>query len=404
LSPLLAHDEALPQRDLLLDTKRVAEVLQRRLNTGPLARCEVIRVKYRVGESLRVRYRVEASGRQHDISCRVFPAGRSESAYGRALENAVDIGPVRPIGWEPDLEAVFWTFPNDRKLRLDAMAELRAVLGARLRRVELVAYAPEKSATLRCAGETGPLAYAKLYADGGAVRTHRMHERLAGIGVRVPLVLAQSRDDMVLLEPLPGRPLAELAGAELVDGHRLLGRAVAGLHRLPPPDGVRFCRLDVARLGAAADVIARARPDVATQAQELATRLAVTANGAEPNACLHGDLHPKNALLEGGYVGLVDLDQTSGGPPAADVGSVLAGLRYARFAEGLAAARAAALADAFLTGYGAVRPLPPRSELRWHTAAALLAERALRAVNRIRPNGLAYLRPLLADGSSLLDD
>jgi len=38
--------------------------------------------------------------------------------------------------------------------------------------------------------------------------------------------------------------------------------------------------------------------------------------------------------------------------------------------------------------YAAVRPLPSPTSLRWHTAAALLAERAWRAVNRLRLPGL----------------
>jgi hypothetical protein len=40
--------------------------------------------------------------------------------------------------------------------------------------------------------------------------------------------------------------------------------------------------------------------------------------------------------------------------------------------------------------------------IHWHTAAALLAERALRAVNRVRPEGLARLRELLAVASDVL--
>jgi aminoglycoside phosphotransferase len=404
---LLAHDTALPQRDLLLDPQRVAAVVQRRLRLArplELTRCEIVRIKYRVGESLRVRYRIAAGGAVHDLACRVFPAGRSEAAYRRALEDAVEAGPLRPVGWAPELETVFWTFPNDRKLRPAAVSELPTLLGTSVRTLRLVAYAPEKSATLRCDGEGGALAYAKLYADGGAVRPRRVHETLAGTTVRVPRALVcPPRADTLLLAPLPGRPLSDLTGAELVEGYRLLGGAVAGFHQLRPPGGERFRRFDSARMRAAATLIARARPDAATQARKLATRLAGIQDGAEADVCLHGDLHPKNALVDSGRVGLVDLDQTVGGPPSADVASVLAGLRYARIAEGLHRACEIELAEVFLAGYGAVRPLPPPNALRRHTAAALLAERALRAVNRIRPNGLAHLRALLADAASLLD-
>ena len=45
----------------------------------------------------------------------------------------------------------------------------------------------------------------------------------------------------------------------------------------------------------------------------------------------------------------------------------------------------------FLSGYAERRPLPTASSLAWHTAAALLAERALRAVNRVNRTALAHL-------------
>src|SRR5207244_1686859 len=45
--------------------------------------------------------------------------------------------------------------------------------------------------------------------------------------------------------------------------------------------------------------------------------------------------------------------------------------------------------------YRSVRALPPAHSLAWYTAAALLGERALRAVTRVRPRGLARLSTVL---------
>jgi tRNA A-37 threonylcarbamoyl transferase component Bud32 len=328
----------------------------------------------------------------------MYAGGRSEAAFARAEEQTLASGPLRPVGWAPELETVFWTFPNDRKLRLEALAEL---VGSDVRAVQLVAYAPEKCATLRLDGGRRALAYAKVYAEGGAERPRALYRRLAGAPVRVPAVLA-SRQDTILLEPLPGRPLATLTGARLVEGHRLLGHALAALHRLTPPEGLRFRRLESGRMPAAAELIARACPEAAGEAHALADRLECAGDGG-PDAWLHGDLHPKNVLVDGDRVGLVDLDQGGAGPAAADLGSVLAGLRYSRVVDNLDARRADELARAFLAGYAAERPLPAEDDLRRYTAAALLAERALRAVNRIRPAGLARLRPLLTDATELLD-
>jgi Ser/Thr protein kinase RdoA (MazF antagonist) len=393
---LLAPDPVLPQRDTLLDGEAVARVLAQRL--GPVRACEVVRAKYRVGESIRVRYRVEAAGRDHEVACRGFAPGRSERAYRGALERAVQTGRLQPVGWAPELETVFWTFPNDRKLALrDLPAELAS---------NLVAYVPEKSATFRRDGDDGrPLTFLKVYAGDDVERAAAVHGGLRDAGVRVPRVLGWSLElRAVLVEALAGRPLADLAGGELAWAYALLGGALAHLHDLPPLDGERFRRLDPGRLTRVAALVATVRPDAAGAAEALAAELGRRRDDASSvPVCLHGDPHPRNVLLHDASVGLVDLDQVAGGPAAAELGSVLAGLRYARVAEGLPEARERRLAAAFLNGYAASRALPPAPALRWSTAAALLAERALRAVNRVRVAGLANLRPLLADARALLD-
>jgi Ser/Thr protein kinase RdoA (MazF antagonist) len=117
---------------------------------------------------------------------------------------------------------------------------------------------------------------------------------------------------------------------------------------------------------------------------------------------LHGDCHPKNALVDGGRLALIDLDQAGTGPAAADVGSYLARLRVARVVGRQTAAQEAAISTAFLAGYDAVRPQPPDDELRWHTAAALVAEQSVRAVNRVRPDVLAHLPAVLATAEEVL--
>jgi aminoglycoside phosphotransferase len=404
VTPLLAHDPALPQRDLLLDADRMAPNLERCLSLdGKLAldRCELARVKYRVGDSIRVRYRVEAGGRRHEVACRAFAAGRSEAAYRRACERVVVTGTLRPVAWSRELETVFWTFPNDRKLAVRELERLWELLGARLRRLRLVAYAPEKSLTMRCEGSNGPVAYAKLYADPAATRGFQIHRRLARGGIAVPRAVPLG-GHLLVLSPVPGRPVASLAGAELVAAHRALGETVARLHQLAPPDRFRLRRLDAERVVAAAELVSRIRPDLAREARLLAAALARPTT-READVCVHGDLHAKNTIVDGDRIALVDLDQTAGGPPSADVGSLLAGLRYARLVGTLDRETERACAGAFAASYASVRPLPEPAVLRRATAAALLAERAVRAVNRVRLDGLAALQPLLAEAGRLVD-
>ncbi len=115
---------------------------------------------------------------------------------------------------------------------------------------------------------------------------------------------------------------------------------------------------------------------------------------------LHGDCHPKNALVDGKQIGLVDLDQAGTGPAAADLGSLLARLHVDELVGGPSAAPLAAAVSA---GYAGVRPLPGDRSLQWHTAAALLAEQAMRAVNRVRLPVLDRLDALLDRTVAVLD-
>jgi Ser/Thr protein kinase RdoA (MazF antagonist) len=117
--------------------------------------------------------------------------------------------------------------------------------------------------------------------------------------------------------------------------------------------------------------------------------------------CLHGDVHLKNGLLQARRIALIDLDQVGVGPTAADLGSAIAGLRFSALV-GDEHARGARLQQALLDGYASMRELPAPDALRWHVAAALLSERALRAVNRIRPDGLVHLGAVLADAHDVL--
>jgi hypothetical protein len=175
-----------------------------------------------------VRYHVETGGRVYEVACRAFAPGRSAPAYRRAREQVVATGRLRPVGWAPELEAVFWTFPNDRKLRLRAVSELPVLLGPGLRALRLVAYAPEKSATLRCDGDDGAIAFAKLYAGDEAERTLLLHRRLIAARVAVPrplrrrprTVSSSSRRFSAVRSPRsPGRTSSGVIGSSAPPSH-----------------------------------------------------------------------------------------------------------------------------------------------------------------------------------------
>ena len=406
----LDRDPAVPQRDALLEPALVAERLQPLLGLG-IESCRQLRVKYRIGARLRVVHRVRANGATFDVAASTFPsAERSERAYAQGLERAV-VGPVPPVVHDAELRTVFWTFPNDRKIAglaaLMAPAPELSTLLPGWARSELASYAPEKAATVRCLDGRGrTLGFAKTYAGEEGARTRDVHEALAGELptddplLRLPRSLGySSRFRTLLVEAVDGSP--PLESAEPVPGYRSLGRGLARLHALTPPADARFCRADPDRLKAAAERIGIVRGDVAEAALRLARDLAPRLAGGE-DVCLHGDVNFRNALLQDGRVALIDLDQVAAGPAAAELGSVLAALRYGGVV-GLVRPRAVAeLSAAFLDGYAEVRRLPDESALRAYTAAALLGERSLRVVTRVRPEGLRRLPELLEEGRRVL--
>lgn len=406
--PALDLDPAVPQRDLLLDPALVAERLERALGFR-IDDCFQTRVKYRVGARLRLVHRLRTGSSTFDVAASTFPTvERSERAHAEAAGRAVTTGPVPPVALDRELSTVFWTFPNDRKLEYLAALTGPAPSLARLlpswSRSTLVAYAPEKAATVRCVDAAGrALAFAKTYAGKEGERTARVHERLTkelGTGdpeLRIPRAIAYSPTHRTLIvEAMAGRPPAE------PEDYRRLGRALARLHDVPATDGARFQRADPDRLAAAAGLIGLVRADVAEKARDLADEICSRLDGQAEATCLHGDVTVGNARLDNGRVVLIDLDQVAVGPAAAELGSVLAALRYAGLVGDLPPELVPQLSAALLAGYSERRTVPAESSLGTYTAGALLAERCLRVVTRVRPAGLRRLPDLLDHARELL--
>jgi Ser/Thr protein kinase RdoA (MazF antagonist) len=278
---------------------------------------------------------------------------------------------------------------------------------------QLVAYAPEKSATLACLDARGAIvAYAKVAASEPAEHDHARYRACcdAAIGnphLRLPRILDYiARYRLLLLEPMVGRRMNDPAGrSDGVEDASRLGAALAEFHAVMPTDAPAFTRFAPDRLSEARRLVVRVRPDVEESIDALLRKLiAQQPCESGPGVCLHGDVHPKNAIVTDRGVALIDVEDVAVGPAAADLGSFLAALVYLRCGGRLNARAHDAIAHAFLLGYEARRPLPTKSALTWHTAAALLVERIFRAVSRVRPLGLMYLPDLVNAACAILDE
>jgi aminoglycoside phosphotransferase len=416
LRPLLAPDQALPARELLLDAELALMLVRNCLGHpgGPrISACRRVKAKYRIGESLRVLFRVDVGETTHFVAARMFPAGRAASVHDEAQRHAVAGGPLHPIGLDEASGTVFWTFPNDRRIRhltalLQPRAEFDAALRGRWTESRLVAYAPERAATAQCLNAAGGvLGYAKAYSGDDGARSRAAHDRLVrelGTARELQLPRALAYDRLLLVEPLAGRPVGEFEAARRVEGYRKLGAALARLHSAPMELPEQFRRLEPSRLQQAGRLVGRARPELAALSGRLATELTARYRpDPDPAVCLHGDVNSRNWLLQDDRVALIDLDQMAMGPAAADLGGALAGLMYRDITHDWSGSEVRALSQALCAGYATIRPLPTRDSLRWHIAAALLAERALRAVTRFRVDGLWHLEALLTTALTHLE-
>ena len=416
----LAPDTALPQRDVLLDAAAAADRIARPLGGGRLMRidgCERLRVNYQIGKSLRVVYRVDAAGASWTISARAFREGRGQRAYQEARDASTSCAGVPPVFYDAAVDTVFWVFPNDRKLAgLAAVSSGDSSVSEGLplawQSTRLVAYAPEKSATLACLDDRRAIiAYAKVSAHDQSEHDFHRYRALEALVngrpfLRFPRALGyMPRLHLLHVEAIAGRRMDDPTGEHATEDAAGFGAALATLHSLPPVEAPALTRFAPDRLVVAQRLVVRVRPDVEGLVDALAGEL-ISRRPAEDDApvCLHGDVHPKNAIVTGREVALIDVEDLAIGPVAADVGSFLAGLFYLRRGGRLSAGKHREVTRAFLSGYASVRPLPPRPTLRWYTSAALLIERILRSVNRVRPLGLVHLPDLLRDARALLTD
>jgi Ser/Thr protein kinase RdoA (MazF antagonist) len=272
----------------------------------------------------------------------------------------------------------------------------------------LVDFYPEASAVVECLDDSGQVvAYAKVHAGDEGERTYRIQELLArraqGAWLRTARPLAYSKQFRTLVvEPIVGESVRRLKGARLLAGLRAYGAALAALHSVPVNDGTRDTRDALGRLLHRAGGIRMVRPDVEEAFVALLEDLRLRWGDASgERVFVHGDTNENNAILQGDRVALIDFDRTSVGSAGADLGNFLGLLRYYRILDLVTPQSERARAAAFLGGYSSVRPVPDRDSLRVHESAAL-AERAARAVTRLRARASQRIPSLLHEARELL--
>lgn len=416
-------DPRLPGRDILLDNDAMRQRLGHLLGvTGRVTVDDIrlVRAKYRPGESVRAVHRIQVRGQWYLVASRMRAEGGA-ALYREALAHAVAGEALRGVAFDGELQCVFWTFPNDRRLPVPgeplARHPLMRLFATDRLDIDIAGYAPERAVVHRVTdGLSGRvLGFAKRFAPGGSHTARAILDALAAANERaaapvlVPRVLGHdAAGELLVTDAVSGTHLNRLTDSSLEPAFVALGSAMARLHVLSMPAGLPVDDPYAApAVAEAVSMLALARPDVA----EPATRLAETLLACRPDddapVWIHGDLNSRNwlahcvsddrrATVAGGDVGLIDFDQSTAGPAGVDLGGVLAWMRTRTLLGEWTHARERTLEAALLRGYAGHRQTPSPAECHWYRAAALVVQRAVRAATRVRRRQLVIVPEMLA--------
>ena len=455
-------DPSLPGLATALDPLRMQVAFQQLLfgqdngnSTRPYAvfSCTIERVKYRASEKCVISYRLQiaerATGALHEqwFCARVFPTGCARSRYQKALDETLTppcFGAA--VMWLPPLEMVIWAFPNDRKIAgLPALIESanrdNGALGCLVaatwgpettieqHTTRLIHYVPEHTCTVRVQlaltnkkmkVPAKVTLFGKAYYDDGGAESYRLMQQLwtndacrqGQLQIAQPLAYDPATRILWQLG-LPGRTLLTYAlGSQTTEP--LLAEAahaVASLHRAALPCRRTTMQADLlALLPRSQALVSQRLPPLTSAVGTLVATLQSLAPcpASEPQATLHGDLHLQNFFVNeaappGQRLALIDLDNLSTGSPWHDLGSFCAALYYRGLLDGIAQSRIAQSLDRFLLAYAEQAPWPlNRAAINWYTAAALLNERAFRAITRLKEGRLELIAALIARANELL--
>ncbi|MCI1747478.1 MAG: aminoglycoside phosphotransferase family protein [Acidipropionibacterium sp.] len=241
-----------------------------------------------------------------------------------------------------DRRVAVWLYPDDpdlpglaRAASRDRMAELitelrlvgRPVSPSQLR-LHMIGYRPRRRAVLRVELNDPVRAfYVKVLRERVFDEVCSRHRMLLDAGVPAPRVLATTKDHLLILAELPGRPLARAlfdrvdpcTAEDLIGLLDTMPAEVAGLRRRPPwSEAIEHF----------AQMVATAMPSQAPRLEWMSTliqeSLAGVPEGDEPT---HGDFHEGQVHVAGGRVcGVLDVDTIGPGRRADDLACLVAHL------------------------------------------------------------------------------
>ena len=348
-----------------LDTGAMRGRLERMLwpdGGGAVGRVAVGKLLYRADGTCSLRYTAavggaDGRGREVTVGARVLPDADAAEAFRRDLESAVRAAAGHPllrglgaaVATDPAVPMTVHAFPIEPELPgLPAATDpvcaaelLMAALGraAAPCQVEVAHHPREGRCTLRYRAAGGGTVYAKIAPRVSAEPTAALRAVAAAApGLRVPQPLGAVPElGLSLQSEVAGTPWTALFRRPARPGQSTAAldacaRAAARLHACPVTiAGVRSAETDAAGLRRDLDLVRRVDADLAEDLAGCIDRALTAAGpvGPGPARLCHGDLTPRQIVLDGDIPGLVDFDDVCMGEAALDLGHFCAYLRLA---------------------------------------------------------------------------
>ncbi|CAN5815559.1 hypothetical protein BH23CHL2_BH23CHL2_33700 [soil metagenome] len=369
---LVQRDSALPGLGVLLDSDALREQIDQRIDAVSFASFKVDYTRYKPERNCLVRFRATTASNDRSLSgyakaYRSDAGVKIDKAKVRDTASSV-IGPGRLVLSDLAIEICF--LPNDNKLdQLSRLIDPETRQGdlsrlqpdgqdwSRAGLTELN-YKPERRYVARLDIPNGPPAVFRFYSgDEYGPAQVRVMKRISS-EIRIPCLIGRSDNIRALaVSWLPGRPLNGYFpnGPGLIAAIESAGAALATFHRTAIPPGLpRFSPKDrPRRVRATSKMIRAILPDASRVTKNLgrSIRSALSEVDRPALSLIHGDLHTRQIILDGGTVGLIDLDEIRQGEPAHDLGLLLAHFDRDALTMGWPAGLQDEWADALLRGY-----------------------------------------------------
>ncbi len=447
---MIPADKILNHLEIALNTEKMKNIFQRHRYWAKSARlidCQIERIKYKPQKNCHVTYRLCLKDRHHKkiteqlVCARFYEQGGSNSRYFKEIVKGQAPGRLMHI---PELDCVTWIFPNDRKL-----SHLKKILNCeflyqqiapklvshyagpdwsiRNFHAQMIRYVPEQSCSIRAAfdinfkhdkAHQNFLAFGKTsYNDNGAAIFQLMQQLWQSpaclehrLNIPKPLMY-QPELKMLWQTGVPGIMLSELQDQTtlFIKSMENVGRQLGILHQVSLVD----CRqrhdqkFNYQELTKVENLLSKFNAPARNKIVPLITRLSqlLPLDPSGQEVTLHGDLHPKNILVDSNRVYLIDLDNIGIGSPLQDVGSFIAALLNLQLMASISSPLAKQSIKVFILAYRESVPWTINDlHLRRHIAKALIVERIFRSFTRLKAGRMEIIENLAQQAEMLLDD